>query len=194
MALLRRAIGGGVAVGAAAFLTQQHAHCRPDRRPSSLLDRLDANSHPDNDKVIGTDPDGRSVILRTLKNGPLRVRVLDWGATITSVMVPDKNGQIGEVTLGFDSLQPYTDGVCEQTSSSRLPAAPARVGACPTRTGTRPAARSLVGTSPYFGCVAGRYANRICGGKFVLDRVGRMSPQTSPYRPLPCLALLGQAI
>lgn len=105
--LLRRALlGGGVAGGVALAI----AECRQDRRPLPLLSRLDANSHPDHDKVLGEDDEGRSVVLRTLRNGSLRVRVLDWGATITSVQLPDKDGVLGEVTLGFDELQPYMDG------------------------------------------------------------------------------------
>jgi hypothetical protein len=108
--LLRRL---SVAVGASALLVQyqqRHSQCRQEKRPPSLLELLDANSHPDRDKVLGKDPDGRLIVLRTIRNGPMRVRVLDWGATITSVQVPDKDGEVGEVTLGFDELSPYVDG------------------------------------------------------------------------------------
>ena len=51
-----------------------------------------------------------AVVQRTLQNGDLRVKVLDWGATITSVHAPDKNGTPGEITLGWDEVAPYTDG------------------------------------------------------------------------------------
>jgi len=135
-----RRLGGAALGGAAALALQQGgggAHCRTDRRPLPLLSRLDSNKHPDDEKVLGVDPSGKSVVLRTLKNGAMRVRVMDWGATITSVRVPDKDGVVGEVALGFDELAPYVDG-----------------------------------RSPYFGCVAGRYANRIQGGHFQLDGQG----------------------
>jgi len=59
---------------------------------------------------------------------------MDWGATITSVVVPDKHGVPGEVTLGFDDVVPYTDG-----------------------------------RSPYFGCVAGRVANRTAQATFSVE-------------------------
>ena len=85
-------------------------------------------------KLMGRTGDGRPVFLRTLSNGPLRVQVMDFGATITSVLAPAADGTVGEVTLGFDELAPYTDG-----------------------------------RSPYFGCVAGRFANRIAKGVFSLE-------------------------
>jgi len=70
-----------------------------------------------------------------LKNsGGMRVRLIDYGATITGIEVPDRNGAPGDVVLGFDSLQGYL----------------------------RP-------DNPYFGCVVGRYANRIAGASFTLD-------------------------
>jgi len=106
----RAAFGASAAASALLVHQQRQSQCRYDRKPLPLLDRLDANSHPDNDKVLGKDREGRSVVLRTLKNGPMRVRVLDWGATITSVQVPDKDGEVGEVTLGFNELTPYLDG------------------------------------------------------------------------------------
>eukprot|EP00965_Chrysotila_dentata_P222856 6193222-Pleurochrysis_carterae.AAC.3 len=51
-----------------------------------------------------------AVVQRTLQHGSLTVQVLDWGATLSSVLLPDKRGDVGEVTLGFDELTPYTDG------------------------------------------------------------------------------------
>jgi len=83
---------------------------------------------------FGKTSSGAAVCRHTLTSGTLQVQVIDLGATITSVTVPDKTGVVGEVTLGFDSALPYSDG-----------------------------------TSRYFGCVAGRYANRIAKGKFTLD-------------------------
>jgi len=62
------------------------------------------------------------------------IKVLDLGATITSVHAPDKSGTPGEITLGFDEVAPYADG-----------------------------------RSPYFGCCAGRVANRTANAKFTLD-------------------------
>lgn len=53
--------------------------------------------------------DGRDVGLTTLRAGSLEVRVLDYGATVQALLVPDRNGEIDDVVLGFDHLQDYVD-------------------------------------------------------------------------------------
>lgn len=76
-----------------------------------------------------------SVYLYTLRNKKgMEVKITNYGGTVTSIMVPDKNGEMGDVVLGFDSFQGY-----------------------------------LHQSNPYFGCIVGRYANRIANGKFELD-------------------------
>ena len=41
----------------------------------------------------------------TLKNSSgMVVQVIDLGATITSILVPDKHGKFDDVTAGFDTL------------------------------------------------------------------------------------------
>lgn len=42
------------------------------------------------------------------KNG-MEVSITNYGGTITSIKVPDKNGVVEEITMGFDALQPYID-------------------------------------------------------------------------------------
>ncbi|MCS7272326.1 MAG: hypothetical protein NZ703_14680, partial [Gemmataceae bacterium] len=37
----------------------------------------------------------------------LVVRCLDYGAIITEIRVPDKNGQLADIVLGFDKLDGY---------------------------------------------------------------------------------------
>ena len=78
--------------------------------------------------------DGLPVYLFTLENkNGMTVRITNYGAIITSIMVPDRNGNMGDVVLGYDSLEGY------------------------------------IANNPYFGCIAGRYANRIAKGRFTLD-------------------------
>ncbi len=61
--------------------------------------------------VFGKLPDGREVHQYTLENkGGMTVQVITYGATITSLRVPDKNGKIEDVVLGYDSLRGYIDG------------------------------------------------------------------------------------
>jgi len=43
------------------------------------------------------------------RNG-LRAKVATYGAMLTELHVPDRSGQLGDVTLGFDNLQQYLDG------------------------------------------------------------------------------------
>jgi aldose 1-epimerase len=78
--------------------------------------------------------DGLPIYLFTLENrNGMIVKITNYGAIITSVIVPDREGKPGDVVLGYDSLEGYIDN------------------------------------NPYFGCIAGRYANRIAKGKFTLD-------------------------
>ncbi len=56
---------------------------------------------------FGNLPDGKEVDIYTLKNGQSEVRITNYGARIVSLNVPDKNGQIGDVTTGFDTLEEY---------------------------------------------------------------------------------------
>ncbi|PIA63843.1 hypothetical protein AQUCO_00201283v1 [Aquilegia coerulea] len=45
-----------------------------------------------------------------LNNGTMKVKVSNYGCTITSLFVPDKNGNLADVVLGFDTLEPYLNG------------------------------------------------------------------------------------
>jgi len=55
--------------------------------------------------------EGRPVRLHTLTNARgMVVSVCEFGATLTSVRVPDIHGRLGEVTLGLRSLEDYVAG------------------------------------------------------------------------------------
>jgi len=59
-------------------------------------------------KPYGTTPEGNQIDAYTLTNSAgIRVGLITYGCIITSVQTPDKNGKIGEITLGFDSLDGY---------------------------------------------------------------------------------------
>lgn len=84
--------------------------------------------------IFGKLADGREVQVFTLINkSGIEVRILDYGGIVVSLKVPDRNGVMGDVVLGFDNLDDY------------------------------------VTKSPYFGCLVGRFGNRIAGGKFTLN-------------------------
>lgn len=85
---------------------------------------------------FGTLPNGQPVDLFALTNANgMTVKITNYGGIITSLVVPDRNGQPDDITLGYDTLEGYLT------------------------------------KSPYFGCITGRYANRIAGGRFTLDGV-----------------------
>jgi galactose mutarotase-like enzyme len=84
--------------------------------------------------VFGKSADGKPVHLYTLTNAAgMEVKITNYGATIVSLAVPDRDGKPADVVLGYDRLADYIAG------------------------------------KYYFGCIAGRYANRIAGGRFVLN-------------------------
>jgi aldose 1-epimerase len=76
---------------------------------------------------------GRDVHLYRLETAQAAVELLTYGGIIRSVDVPDADGHVANVALGFGGLGDYVE------------------------------------RSPYFGCITGRFANRIREGRFVLD-------------------------
>lgn len=61
--------------------------------------------------MFGKLPSGREVEQYTISNGRgLTAKVISYGAILQSLVVPDRDGQPGEVTLGFDSLDRYLAG------------------------------------------------------------------------------------
>ncbi|KAK7103357.1 galactose mutarotase-like [Littorina saxatilis] len=60
-------------------------------------------------EAFGQTKDGKDVTKFTLKNssGNLVVRLLDYGALISEINVPDRNGKVVDITLGFDDLPGY---------------------------------------------------------------------------------------
>src|SRR5437879_6532726 len=60
---------------------------------------------------FGATDRGEAVSLYTLKNAHgIEAKVLDYGGIIVSLRVPDRNGRLDDVVLGFDSLADYERG------------------------------------------------------------------------------------
>ncbi len=57
-------------------------------------------------EAFGTAPDGRPVERFTL-HGPLTIRIMTYGATVTELHAPDREGHLADVVLGFDRFEPY---------------------------------------------------------------------------------------
>ena len=59
-------------------------------------------------KPFGQLKDGTEITLYTLKNNKgIEMSVMNYGGVIFSMLVPDKNGVVEDVTLGYDSLTDY---------------------------------------------------------------------------------------
>jgi len=56
---------------------------------------------------FGTMPDGRAVSLYTITGGGLTAVISDMGATIVKLFVPDREGNLADVVLGFDKPEDY---------------------------------------------------------------------------------------
>ncbi len=54
----------------------------------------------------GVTPSGEKVELFTLTDG-ITVQISNYGGTIVSIQAPDRSGEMGEVTLGFDTVDGY---------------------------------------------------------------------------------------
>ncbi len=58
-------------------------------------------------ELFGTLSDGTSVHRWTLERAGVRVRILSYGGIVQSVEVPDRDGDTGDVVLGFAGLDGY---------------------------------------------------------------------------------------
>ena len=61
-------------------------------------------------RPFGTTQGGEEVVEYTLSNpGGISTSILTWGGIIRTLMVPDRNGKLADIVLGFDSLKPYEE-------------------------------------------------------------------------------------
>jgi len=87
-------------------------------------------------RSFGQLADGTEVALYTLVNDQgMKATLTNYGGTIVSLHTPDREGNLADVVLGFDTLDEYVDH------------------------------------SPFFGCLVGRFGNRIANARFTLDGV-----------------------
>ena len=58
--------------------------------------------------AFGTTSDGQQVQLYTLRNASgMQATITNYGGIVTSLLVPDRAGKLGDVVLGFDNLAAY---------------------------------------------------------------------------------------
>jgi aldose 1-epimerase len=88
-----RTSGGSVALAAALIAS---AACSPDRR-------RDVET-----RSFGTTKEGTAVNLYTLTNAKsMKAAITNYGGIVVSLEVPDRNGKLGDVVLGFDTFDGY---------------------------------------------------------------------------------------
>ncbi|KQT56249.1 aldose epimerase [Methylobacterium sp. Leaf456] len=98
--------------------------------------------------LFGRTSTGEAVNRYALVRGAMRVEIITYGAAITAIEVPDREGRSANVVLALGSVEAYET------------------------------------LSPHFGAVAGRYANRIAGGRFALDGQTYTLPVNAPPNTL----------
>ena len=116
--------------------------------PNSAEEHPTTATQPANDESkmsittapYGKMPDGAEITQYTLSNSHgMKVKLINYGAVITAVEAPDRDGKVENVTLYRDSLADYME------------------------------VKNGKSTTPYFGATIGRYGNRIAKGRFTLD-------------------------
>jgi aldose 1-epimerase len=79
--------------------------CCPD---ATMANSNSEHIHGTEQRVFGTTKDGVEVKIYTLTNTKGMVaKVTDYGATLTELRVPDRNGKFADIVLGFDDLDQY---------------------------------------------------------------------------------------
>ncbi len=62
-------------------------------------------------EAFGKTPDGDAVDLYTLTNTHgMTAKIMTYGGILTELDVPDRDGKLGDVVLGFDNLKDYLAG------------------------------------------------------------------------------------
>lgn len=57
--------------------------------------------------LFGSMPSGEDILRFTLKSSDLELEILNYGGIVRALRLPDGNGNIRDVVLGFDSFEPY---------------------------------------------------------------------------------------
>ncbi|XP_028788508.1 aldose 1-epimerase-like [Neltuma alba] len=57
--------------------------------------------------LFGVDAESGKVGIYELRRGQFQIKLTNYGATIMSLMVPDRHGKLADIVLGFDSVDSY---------------------------------------------------------------------------------------
>jgi len=114
------------------------------------------------EKTFGNLKDGRKATLFTLSNDNIKIHITNYGAIITSIEMPNKNGSIENIVCGFNDLESY---LSEEYSSS-YPYFGAIIG----RYGNRIAKGHLEIEGKTYQLAINNGPNHLHGGKTGFDR------------------------
>lgn len=65
---------------------------------------------PIDSRYYGTTPDGQEIFLYSLTNANgLKADIINYGGIITSLLVPDRAGNMSDIVLGYDKLEDYLE-------------------------------------------------------------------------------------
>jgi len=80
----------------------------PEATLKALPEAKEIRQMSANKESFGKTPDGKQVDLYTLTNSSgIRARITSFGAILVSLEVPDRDGNLADITLGFDKLDGY---------------------------------------------------------------------------------------
>jgi aldose 1-epimerase len=133
---MRIAVAALLAFTCLVFPAQLAAAQKPAQKVEKPALKAEKTAPTLSKETYGKMPDGTVVEQYTLQSGAgLKVKVITYGAMITSVESPDRDGKTANLCLHRDSLEEYLAG------------------------------------HPMFGCIVGRYGNRIAKARFTIDGV-----------------------
>jgi aldose 1-epimerase len=83
------------------FAMMSQVYCQLDKKVQNMIDK----------KLFGKLSDGNEVYAYTLKNQlGMQATIIEFGATVVSLVVPDRNRIFSDVVLGCDDVQQYANG------------------------------------------------------------------------------------
>jgi aldose 1-epimerase len=102
---MKTQIVGIIALAAAVVVGTSSCSSTRGKEPGAVVQATVEKS------AFGALRDGTAVDLFTLKNpNGMVVKVITYGAIITEIQAPDRNGKLGDLVLGFDNLDAYVKG------------------------------------------------------------------------------------
>ena len=135
---------------------------------------------------FGKTTDGTEVQLFTLTNAHgLKATISNFGGTLTSLLVPDKTGKLGDVILGFDNVSGYQSAAFRKSNPY--------FGALIGRYGNRIAKGKFVLDGKAYQLATNNGVNTLHGGKIGFDqKVWQATPGTSADGPTLTLKYLSK--